>query len=273
MDYGKLIARVQSYVPPRLWREAHHLYAWSALLRGARAELLRNRSLRNRFHGQRAFVIGNGSSLNLLDLSRLQGELTFTVNSFFEHAPRLGVTPTCHAFIDPSFFGELTEVLRHFAATRGPETLCFVPWRYREVAHRFVPDAYCLLAAGMPDANRNLDLERPIPELRTVTLAALLVALHLGCDPIYLIGCDMNLLSKVVDVRPLRVAADHFYDQGSDVIAVEGMDYAAYCHAVYQMLDGFRFIRDQVGSRRRIYNAGVGSLLDVFPSVDYASLF
>jgi len=273
MDYARWLHYAQSFVPPRLWRHAHHVYSLSALLRGAGAELRRNAALRGRFAGRRGFVIGNGPSLNELDVSLLRGEVTFTVNSFFDHAARFGLLPTCHMFIDGVFFEQQTDVLQRFAATRPPQTLCFTPWKYRDVARRFVPDAHCIVAAGMPENNRNLDLARPIPELRTVTLAALVVALHLGCDPIYLIGCDMNFLSKVVAVSPLRVTTEHFYGDRQQVVEVPAFDYTSFCHAIFQMLDGFRMIKHEVAGRRQIYNAGIGGLLDVFPRVEYASLF
>jgi hypothetical protein len=273
MDYAPWLERFRSFVPPRLWRHAYHVYAWSALLRGARSELGRNAAVRGCFRGRRGFVVGNGASLDQLDLSRLRGELTFTVNSFFGHAAGFGFVPTCHLFIDGIYFDQKKYELEQFAATRDPQTLCFVPWKYRDVARSLVPDAHYLVTAGMPESNRNLDLARPIPELRTVTLAALLTALHLGCDPIYLIGCDMNFLSKVVAVDPLRIASNHFYGDRAQVEEVPAFDYPSFLYAIYQMIDGFRFIKQEVDGRRQIYNAGVGGLLDVFPRVDYASLF
>jgi hypothetical protein len=267
-----MLERVRSFVPPKLWPYGYHLYALTQYLkRDGFRDLKRNRELAGRYSGQRAFVVGNGPSLKGMDLSRLRGEHVITVNSFFRHAARFGLTPLAHLFIDPSYANQLSGDLAEFARLRAPSTLVFTQLEASEVVRRHLPDSYFLFSAGSLEANHNLDISRPIPSVQTVTLAALIVALHLGFGPIYLIGCDMDYLAHVESVSPLRVKVPHFYDDEIEVVSSE-FDYPGFIQAIWRMFEGYRQVRD-LAPPERIYNAGVGGYLDAFPRVDFNSLF
>jgi hypothetical protein len=276
MDLVKIVRAAEPFVPPILWTQLYRLQALGQLVRGeVRRELRRNAGLRDRLRGRRAFVVGNGPSLNRLDLGRLRDEAVFTVNTFYRYAAKHGIVPVAHAFIDPLYFApEAIHEPIEFAADHDPRTLCFLPMEQRSLFRERLPDAHYLLMAGRLEVNANQDLSRPIGGLQTVTLAALLIALYMGCSPIYLIGCDLDLLQHVVGVSPLRVARTHFYDtDGTDVIEVPGFDYGGYGHAIWRMIDGYRLIGQRLRPDQRVYNAGAGGMLDVFERVEFDSLF
>src|SRR5437868_3558591 len=65
-----------------------------------RAERARWEGLRGRFAGQRAFLIGNGPSLNRTPLHLLKGERTLCFNRFNLMFDRLGWRPTMYATVD-----------------------------------------------------------------------------------------------------------------------------------------------------------------------------
>src|SRR5512142_2825775 len=50
---------------------------------------------KDKYKGQRAFIIGNGPSLNQTDLSKLRDEFTFGLNRIYLMFPRLGFTTSC----------------------------------------------------------------------------------------------------------------------------------------------------------------------------------
>jgi hypothetical protein len=277
MHPAKWAQRVEPYIPPKLFAKAYYVSALFQILQhsGLR-ELRRNEALRGKLRGKRAFVIGNGPSLSKMDLTRLRDENIFTVNSFFRHARTHGLRPVAHSFIDADLFVEpyLTSDLKEFAATRDPSTLCFAPLDFEHLIRPMMADAHYLLMAGRIENNSNLDITGILPGLQTVTLAALVVALFMGCSPIYVIGCDVDLLSHVVAVNPLRIRESHFYDHAHDIVVdVPQFDYAGYGQAVWRMLLGYRLINERRAPEQKIYNAGVGGLLDVFERVDFESLF
>ena len=55
---------------------------------------------RDRHKGERAFVIGNGPSLNRCDLKLLKKEVTFGVNSIFLNYENMGFHPTYYLVED-----------------------------------------------------------------------------------------------------------------------------------------------------------------------------
>jgi hypothetical protein len=55
---------------------------------------------RDKFAGRRAFIIGNGPSLNKVDLTKLKNEITFGVNSIFYNFDRMGFKPTFYVVED-----------------------------------------------------------------------------------------------------------------------------------------------------------------------------
>jgi hypothetical protein len=267
-----MFERLRPYVPPKLWRHGYHAYTLSQYLKHDRfVDLRRNRELRGKFAGQRGFVIGNGTSLNRMNLRHLANERVFTVNRFFRHAPE--VRPACHLFMDPAYFGPLEADLEAFAATRDPSTICFAPLEYRDVMRKHLPDSHFLFNSGDMEVNRSFDVSGPIAWVQTVTLSALIVALHMGCSPIYLIGCDMDFLNCVQSTNPLRVVVRHFYDENKVEVVESGYDYPGYIQAVWRMFDGYRQVKEYLAGDRPIFNAGVGGYLDVFPRVDFESLF
>jgi len=57
-------------------------------------------SFQNRFVGERCFIIGNGPSLNQMDLSPLAKEFTFGVNAIYLNESKMGFLPTFHVVED-----------------------------------------------------------------------------------------------------------------------------------------------------------------------------
>ena len=58
------------------------------------------KALKNKHKGKRCFVIGNGPSLNKMDLSLLKNEYTFGVNGVFYAFDELGFMPTYYVVED-----------------------------------------------------------------------------------------------------------------------------------------------------------------------------
>jgi len=54
----------------------------------------------NKYAGRRAFIIGNGPSLNMMDLTKLKDEITFGVNNIFYLIPKMGFKPTFYVVED-----------------------------------------------------------------------------------------------------------------------------------------------------------------------------
>jgi len=122
------------------------------------------------------------------------------------------------------------------------------------------------------------DIVTKVSDVRTVTIAALQLAVHLGFNPIYLIGCDTSYvvpasvegdatsidgLVSTQDDDPNHFDSSYFgKDRKWHVPHPERMIYH-YSQA--------KAACDQLGVS--VYNATVGGRLEVFPRVDYLELF
>lgn len=243
-----------------------------------RALLDRNRELAGRHAGRRAFVVGNGPSLSRQDLGLLAGELWFVSNGFWRHPVLEKVQPVALALCDPAYFSGAPRWDAEFAGIRGAirEGLFLVP----RPAHGTIQQRgllpgdrtyYCEFFGSMARlAGFSYDLAGPLPNCQTVTLFSIMIALHMGCNPIYLLGMDHDFL-----VNPAR--ASHFY-QGDQVPAsddrYEDWPYDRLLEAVLNMWKGYRNLKAVAeGHGKRILNATAGGYLDVFERVQFEGLF
>ena len=144
-------------------------------------------SLKNIHRGKRGFVIGNGPSLKLEDLERLKGEVTIASNKIYLAFDQVTWRPTyftsCDKILWPKMrneIGEHVDTIHLASYIRGItyKTSTKVKlWRY----------------LGSKNAGLNVfsdDIAEGAFGGGTVTYENLQIAVHLGLNPIYIIGCD-----------------------------------------------------------------------------------
>src|SRR3546814_5642176 len=68
------------------------------------------------FKGKRCFIIGNGPSLNKIDLSLLRNEYSFAVNSFYYKTREIGFRPTFFVVEDSTVIKENKEEIISYEA-------------------------------------------------------------------------------------------------------------------------------------------------------------
>ena len=197
--------------------------------------------LRDVHDGQRCFILGNGADLEKESLSQLKDEITIGSNEIYELFPKMGFYTTYLTIDDPSFCEERLQELKEI---RGPIKIfglrtaycapvdgrtLFMDINHDEVnGQLFSGDCAAVAYAGRSSAYINLQL-----------------AFHLGCDPVYLLGVDL-------DCNRLTEKSDGGTKQDSEYkIAAE-------------------FYRRH---GRKVFNAGVDGELDIIDGVEYDSLF
>ncbi len=170
--------------------------------------------------------------------------------------------------------GELAEVRR-----RLPETHFFVPmWARPAVTSAGLLPAertyYCDMVPPIFDCpDFSFDLTGEIPSVSTVTQMAIMVALYMGCSPVYLIGMDHSWLATPAGL-------EHFYapmtpDELSRATSEPPRQtYRELLEYVTWVWDGhanLRSVAERAG--RSVVNASEGGFLDVYERVDFESLF
>ena len=267
-------ARLKRIVPNAVWRRGSDVYWWwrnrgihraaavfSTRLRSDRRRLV---AYRDRHRGERCFIIGNGPSLNQTDLSLLKDEISFGMNRIYLMFEELGF-PTTY------FFAINTLVIEQCAMEiRALPIPKFLTWRSRrwtsgDPGTIFVDTDYRGLEAF------STDLTGRVFEGGTLTYVALQAAYWMGFQEVILVGIDHRYLTQGranATVVSRGEDPNHFHPgyfgrgfrwQLPDLEASERSYQLA--RAAFEA-DG-----------RRIVDATVGGQLEVFPKVDYLSLF
>jgi hypothetical protein len=231
----------------------------------------------NRFKGRRCFIIGNGPSLNKHDLSLLENEYSFAVNSFYYKTRETGFRPTFFVVEDSSVIKENQKEIVEYQAP-----FKFFPTIYRSL-HPKVPGTYFFkINRGFYEkASPNYAIPRFSTDItkvaycgQSVTYINLQLAFFMGFTEVFLIGMDFNyeiptshkrtgdvLLSDTDD--PNHFHKDYFgagktwKDPKLDRVLMN-----------YKMA---KLVYECAG--RKIYNATVGGKLEVFERVNYDGLF
>ena len=235
--------------------------------------LPRNAVFRDCHKGQRCFVIGNGPSLKTQDISPLANELTFVTSNFYFHSI-IGDSwqPKYYCLSDPQYFDGFV-TLDEFKAmnARIKSAKFFVPHHANDFLERtnaLPPDrTYYVAAAGGTgeEWEKRPDLTTLTPGMQTVVQLAIMVAMYMGCSPIYLIGLDHDWLSQG--------GKDHFYSDEADQNQTNGAGnwtYLTLMEAVTTMWKYYGTISRMAQAEGiKIINCTRGGHLDVFERENY----
>lgn len=265
--------------------------------------------LHNRHRGERCFVVGNGPSLNAIDMTRLKSEITLGSNRCYLGYEAWGFPFTYWGVYDHF---QIEEYHRDYETHVPPETVKLFPAEYWPVLHMAEG---CPVNCVWPDPRPRAFSDDPARVYRgfTVTYMLLQIAAIMGCDPIILIGADHRYeLSRRGYSRVLRsvrrgvtrhlrggrifdtvLAAHRAWRKGGAPGAPSlwsTADATSPTHFTTGYTDGGknRFLppepeeaeRDFAcaqqwaeASGRQILNATPGSALEIFPRVEFAALF
>jgi hypothetical protein len=219
--------------------------------------------------GQRAFIIGNGPSLNRMDLRLLKNEVSIGSNGIFLAFEKMGFVPTYYTIEDPLVAADRAGEAANISGAQRvyPHDLAGVLGRQSAI---YVPFRRSYL--GFPKFGE--DLRRAAYWGGTVTAFNLQLAFHLGCDPVYLIGCDHNYVVKA-DVQK---DGSRFTSMSDDPNHFDpsyfGKGYRWHDPNVDRMEQSYVVCRRHYESEdRQVFNATVGGRLEVFPRVQFEELF
>ena len=247
----------------------HYFQKW----RGEYAEYRRTayfRKLKDKYKGQRGFVVGNGPSLKIEDLSKLEKEVSIASNKIFMIFKDTPWRPQVYSIVDDLVWEKIHDQL---------PTEKLVPVITSELSEKPIPRhtaKYLGNAADLYASGEGLyfsgDVSKGVYGGYSVTFENLQLAAHMGLNPIYLIGCD-HYYHGEPEVDPhTRIEegaeANHFipgYRAPGEIVNNA---------AIKEMTDAYTVAKkygDEHGIK--IYNATRGGHLEVFPRVSFDELF
>ena len=223
--------------------------------------------LKDKYRGERCFIIGNGPSLRKTDVSKLKNEYTFGMNRIYLAFEEWGFQTSFLASVNDLVIEQCVD---DFLALDMPK---FFSWRSRKYFPKILSPANLptFLYTTYDGAKFSQDVSRRVWEGATVTNICLQLAYHMGFETAILIGVDHSFKSKGEANKTVTSDGDdpnHFdpryFGKGFRWQLPDlDMSEAAYLMA----RNGY------AQDNRRILNATIGGKLTIFDKVDYESLF
>lgn len=226
-------------------------------------------SIKNKFAGQRGFVIGNGPSLKIKDLDRLQGEICIASNKIYLAFGETDWRPSFYTIVDSLVWEKIRAVVGdHVGTVIVPDYLPHYPACSADVkTFRIIANAPDM----SPHADKLLfsdDFTTGSYGGYTVTYENIQLAVHLGLDPIYIIGCDHHYEGEKDIVKNQTISApstsNHFvknYRQPGEIVNVA---------LIEKMNKSYSIAHDFATSQGiTLMNATRGGFLEAFPRIDF----
>lgn len=238
--------------------------------------------LKDKYKGERIFIIGNGPSLNRTDLSKLKNEYTFATNRFYLMYEKIDWKPTFYTCVDRRVVCDIFSEVNGLSGStfffdetfrglyRGGEDVVFFNQRLRkgeELDKTFSFDAGTVVYNG-----------------NTVLFYTVQLAYFMGFSTIYLIGCDLGYKVKETvvqegeDVFKMGVAFDLKSTEDDDPNHFDPRYFGKnrLWHAPNEkgMVDDHLIsLRAMNSQGRNMFNATVGGELEIYQRVQFDSLF
>lgn len=223
--------------------------------------------------GKRCFIIGNGPSLNKIDLTLLKNEITFGVNSIFLNFDKMGFQPTYFVLEDKLVAKERAEDINKYVIDSNKiiRRNYFDSYK-KDTKTSFIDIIVHYQHKDFPCFSKECD--KFCWSGGTVSYVNMQLAYYFGFQEVYLIGFDHEYREdgpqkiKGSKIRSLAKDSNHFHPQYFG----EGKTW--HFPKVERMERSYRKAKEVFEeSGRKIYNATVGGKLEVFDRVEYESLF
>ena len=223
--------------------------------------------LKDKYRGERCFILGNGPSLKDTDVSKLKNEHTFGMNRIYLAFDDWGFQTSFLVCVNSLV---IEQVYQDFQQLRMPK---FFSWRSRDLLYPSGKmDAYThFLFTTYTGPKFAQDVIGRMWEGATVTFACLQLAFHMGFEKAVLIGVDHSFAAKG---EPNKTVVS----QGDDMSHFDPKYFGKGFRWQLPDLDtseqGYWLARQAYEiAGRQVVDATIGGKLQVFPKVEYDSLF
>lgn len=284
--FGYRLKRAYKRLTPTVSLSERSLFSGNLSVNYNQNDYGRLYALSNSGKGKRVFLIASGSSLKRLDLSKLKNENIVCVNSSYKILDKHGIIPNYLLLEDVKTTYSLRKEINNlkgmtkliaihnsFCISHDSQTIYFKT--------NYLPDGRYWDLSPRP-------FSKQFHEISFLGGGILYLALqfiyHLGFDDVYLLGVDHGygkaFESKHINNKGKSVLLD-YEDIQLLKTAYSVNDYLPFTVGQPVNILDFELLNKSFFSAkenfendgRHIYNAGVGSNLDIFPFVDFESLF
>ncbi len=231
-------------------------------------------NLHNIHAGKRAFIIGNGPSLNKIDLRLLKNEYTFGVNAIYTNYEKMGFYPTYYVVEDYLVAEDRATEINAYHESKAK-------FFGNYLRYCLVPDDTTLVLnfrldyreyENFPNFSENILKEVWVGG--TVSYVCMQIAYYMGFSEVYLVGFDHNYdIPKDAKInKEIITSTSHDVNHFNAAYFGEGKRWHdPRVDRMEQSYHRAKAVYEKNG--RFIKNATVGGKLEVFERVQYESLF
>lgn len=220
----------------------------------------RLRAYKDRHKGQRCFIIGNGPSLNKMDLSLLHDEFTFGMNRIYLLFSKLGFHTSYLVSVNDLVVQQCAEDIQRLPLPK------FLSWR---AMGEPVDSSTTIFLRSSYEVGFSTDLEEFVCESATVTNVALQLAYYMGFSKVILIGVDHSFTSKG---KPNTTVVSDGSDPNHFSPDYFGKGFRWQLPDLDTSERGYLLAREAFEKDgRQILDATLDGKLQVFPKVDYGA--
>lgn len=227
------------------------------------------RALKGVYAGKRCFIIGNGPSLKAEDLNQLKQEYTFAFNRIYYIFDQTDWRPTFYCTQDEKIAVSSHEEIQRAISTHyffAPINLKWYSGVPLKTNYFFKPS---VAGTAVPVFSENIP--SCVGMGNTVAYTAMQLAAYMGFSEIYLLGVDHSFQTyqdKDGNIVTDPNAKDYFsekYNEDKETLFVPRLDLSTLSYMAAQ-----EYTRNHP---IKIYNATRGGKLEVFPRIEFDSLF
>ncbi len=227
------------------------------------------RKLYNKYESKRCFIIGNGPSLTVSDLEKLTDEYSFAFNRIYYIFDKTNWRPTFYCTQDVKIAKSSEQEINDNISAE----YLFAPINFKLFENININSKYYFNAkySGFEIPDFSNDISSYIGCGNTVACTAIQIAIYLGFNEIILLGVDHNF-KKYQDENGNIVidqsAKDYFcdeYNKNNTNAYIPRLDLSTACYIKAKQFADMNNVK--------IYNATRGGKLEVFPRVDFDTLF
>ena len=224
------------------------------------------RKMKNKYEGQRCFIIGNGPSLRVEDLEKIRGEYCFGTHQIYRAFDKTDWRPNFYCAQDQELIKKSFEQISDLKVENKFIALPINSWSKKVIKNGIltkliIKDFY----PNLPDFSS--DVAKGIYEGFTVTYMCLQLAVYMGFKEIYLLGVDHHYNITRLPNGEIIVddSAENHFISGYDLPVVPQITKSTLAYESAEIYANKHNVK--------IYNATRGGSLEVFERVQFDKLF